>query len=183
MLMFTIFSGCTEIDDDISDNDRYLGYVEGNFVNASMEIVNFSKEVAEDGSVTYESVRHEANGMTFYRFEKMFVLTVYNNQSSFAQFDLMFVNPINNNEGLHDNLESSNLRVHYQNVIDLWNGDYTGRVINFQLEPGEVIMIPITFKFERSYSGTFQDGQHYTCYFYAAGNTNQIQKIPFEVWT
>jgi hypothetical protein len=109
MLVFTIFSGCTETD-DISG---YRSYVEGNFINASMENVDFSKEIADDGSVSYDNPSYEGD-ITYYNWTKTYDLIISNNQSSYVDVFLISYNPKKSHprgQGIHDNFEVETLSI------------------------------------------------------------------------
>jgi hypothetical protein len=204
MLVSTIFlSGCTETDNNFRE------YVEGKFITASMENVNFSKEIADDGSVSYDNPSYEGD-ITYYNWTKTYNLTISNNQSSYVDVFLIFYNPNKSStrgQGLHDNLEVETLSIFstkykfafygydYYEKYDKedWNwadgrADYNDNwLFAERIYPNKNATIPITFSITKSYPGTFQDGQYYICYFYIASCsdhlTYQIQEIPFVVET
>ena len=196
---------------DAGGPDECRNYVEGIFVNVSMEIVDFSEEIADDGSIYYEK-----NNITYHCAEKKVALTIINNQSTYSDIWLLFYNPDPEEHGygrygLHDNLETGTISIfcshpwytfafygcgyseqrHKEdwNWID-GNGCYNNnRLFIDRFSPGSIVVIPITFYIDRSYPGTFQDGQYYTSNAfwlmreYPDYSTCQIQKMPFEVRT
>jgi len=189
---------------------KYRNYVEGVFVNTSMDIVDFSEEIADDGGICYER-----NNITYHYAEKTYNLTITNNQSTYIDVWMLFHNP--NPEikgwrkyGLHNDLETDTITVFCKkykfafygcgysekwdkedwNWIDE-NGCYNNNwLFADRIYPNKTVIVPIIFYIERSYPGTFMDGQYYTNNAFwmmrkypDSYNTYQIQKTPFEVRT
>jgi len=204
MLLASIFSGCTN---NSNQTNQAIGcdYVENKFVNVSMETVDFSEEIADNGSVYYKK-----NNITYHYAEKKVALTIINNQSTYSDVWLLFYKPGSNGEyGLCNDLETDTISVFCKshkfafygcNYSEKWDKEHwnwiDGRgcyndnwLFVDRLSPGSIVVIPITFYIDRSYAHTFRDGEYYTTnafwLVYPLGNNDvrYIMKFNFEIRT
>lgn len=130
-----------------------------NFLNASMPIVDFSKEIDNTGSV-------DCN------YFKTYNLTIQNNQSEEIEVNLLF-NGFGIS-GLPHDLETDKFKVSLYEYDDtshdiylplFENGQYTNYGTFLNLKTNETIEIPVYFKLSSCLPGTFMDGMIYPCDF------------------
>lgn len=192
----------------INKNENNIDYIEGYVANATMENVNFSKEIGDDGSVGYDYPSYVGD-ITYFNWTKTYNLTITNNKSGGVFIDIYFQHPNQTirKQGLHDWLETESLSVYSQSAYWTTNGfafygaDYRERwdydtwrwrdgdgLYNKQgcpykiLDENETVNIPITFKLSSCPSGTFYDGLLFPCSFWIV-DRNLVQEVTFWVIT
>jgi len=114
----------------------------------------------------------------------------------------------NRQQGLHDNLEIGALNVYiyhpvmgefdfyclrccepYEPYENMWinsRGGYNGNMYHVPhlFGPDDEIQFEITYKLDKAVSGTFQDGQTYSCRYWIIDiNYNELQEVSFVVKT
>ena len=176
----------TQIYNDIWQSAYNAGYTAGQAVTerpASIDVTiadsafaNFSTAVDANGSVSTETTKS-----TYITIENPDDITAEN-------VYITMYNSLTDKGGLHENLEVEELEV-YVSAGGLehalfYDGDYTDGYPLGDLTSGGKANVTFKVIFKEAVSGTFQDGQTYSCYVYVyQKDANYVTPIKFTVKT